>query len=94
MHLDQQVVEAERIDRRHDMLDRRDRGCRREAKDGAQIGVADLRRDGPEFAHPAAGKHTLEHDPGIGIGRLERELDFRTGVNANSLRVIGFAIVV
>ncbi len=58
---DHDIVEAKRIDRGHDMFDRRDRMRRRKAEDGAEIGVADLRGDGLEFGdvaicHADAGK--------------------------------------
>src|SRR5690606_34194621 len=82
--LDDRIVDAERIEGRHDMLDRRDGACRGETEHGAQIGGADRGRYGLEFGHFVVGADALENDAGAGFGWIESCCDFCPGMDTDT----------
>ncbi len=82
--LKHEIVEAERVDRGHHMLDRGDRAGRRKAEHGAKIGIADLGGNRLELDRAAILEGAHEHDPRTGLGRLHAEGDLAPGMDADT----------
>ena len=69
--LDGEIVDAEAEQRGHHMLDSRDMVAGRVAKNRAERRAADLRNQRRQFPARAALTRVMEHDPCIGVGRME-----------------------
>jgi hypothetical protein len=81
---DQNVVEAQCVDRGHHVFDRRDGARRGKAEDGAEIGVADLRGNRAKFGDFAILVHAIEYDAGVGFSWVEGDRNVGTRMNADS----------
>jgi hypothetical protein len=84
IQFDVDIVDAERVERGHKVLDGRDRAIRRLAKQRAEIRGTDLRRDSANADHITVGKLAVEDDAVVGISGMKRDRDVFTGMDSDA----------